>query len=72
MTQKELEHYWMLMKKKGIKQKDVSAYIGCSEGLVSLFLNGKCSISREKEDKIKKYLAETNNTKVINIQINID
>lgn len=72
MTQEELDFYWSLKRKKKIKNKDIAAAIGASQALVSLYMNGKCQISQEKERLLKEFIAETNNTKIITIKVNID
>jgi hypothetical protein len=38
----------------------------------SMFFNGLCNVSPEKEVAIRNYIANTNNTKMIVFRINVD
>lgn len=40
-------------KRKGLKNKQLSEAIGCSESLLSKYFKGKCNISAEKEMKLQ-------------------
>jgi plasmid maintenance system antidote protein VapI len=66
MTHEELNHFFMLKRKKGITNKAIAQAIGASEALISFFFSGKCNVSPEKEMAIKKYITETDNFTICN------
>ncbi|WP_163581143.1 helix-turn-helix domain-containing protein [Gracilibacillus saliphilus] len=47
---------WILMRQKGIKSKDIASNLNISTALVSLWLNDKANIKKEKAEAIINFV----------------
>lgn len=69
MTRDDIEHYFLLKNRKQLTNKEIAKAIGCSESLVSHYFKRRCNLSKDKELKLKRYIDEAKEYKMIRVAV---
>ena len=69
MTDNVRLEYWMKMKRKEIKAKEIAEALKISDSLISKWFSSKCNVHPDTEKRIKQYIDETEKYKFVKVRI---